>query len=231
MAGKTNNRESFLARVKAAASSAVQGKGPAPPRTQEEPGRSISDATLSERFATSAVAAGIVVHKVAGRSMVADVIASILQTHGITTAITWSGGFVPEFGLSDFLERYGVELIPWNSEEREADRKDAAFGMTCGITGADYAVAETGSLVILASPSQGRSVSLLGEVHVAIVLASRILPDLYDIPGQLVKDFPERLPSNVTLITGPSKTADIELQIVIGVHGPRHVYAVLVEEA
>jgi len=231
MAGTMNNRESFLARVKAAASSPVQRNWQASPRTPHEPGRSISEAALPERFAINAGAAGIVVHKVAARSMVGDAVASILQTHGITTVIAWSGRFVSEYGLSDLSRRYGVELLPWNSEEPETNRKDAAFSMTCGITGADYAIAETGSLVVVASPSQGRSVSLLGEIHIAIVEASRILPDLYDLPGQLATDFPERPPSNVTVIAGPSKTADIELQIVIGVHGPRHVYAVLVEEA
>lgn len=100
------------------------------------------------------------------------------------------------------------------------------YGADVGITGAVCAVAETGSLVVDNVAGRYRSLSLIPPLHVVIIRASQIIADVVD----LFDDFAKRseLPSNVTIITGPSKTADIEGVLVTGIHGPCKVYVFVV---
>jgi len=93
-------------------------------------------------------------------------------------------------------------------------------GYDCAVTDVTYVVAETGTLVIKPSAGHGRALSLVPMIHVAIVQKDQILPDLVDLFEKLAAD-PDR--SNYILISGPSKTADIEMNVVTGVHGPNVV--------
>ena len=80
-------------------------------------------------------------------------------------------------------------------------------------------------MIMLAKPDQPRTASLLPPVHIAIADRSQILPDLFDLYERLD---PLQMPSCVTHITGPSKTGDIELKLVTGVHGPGEVHVIVV---
>jgi L-lactate dehydrogenase complex protein LldG len=111
--------------------------------------------------------------------------------------------------------------------DRDALRH-ACASADIGITSADYALAETGTLVMLSSRQEPRLVSLLPPVHVAIVPRSRILANLDELLTLLPK--PAEQSSSMVLITGPSRTADIEQILVRGVHGPGEIYAVIVEK-
>jgi len=97
---------------------------------------------------------------------------------------------------------------------------DQTYDVDAGITEADYAVAETGTLAIRHTPEHGRLLSLVPFVHIAIVQPKIFLPDLMDLFEKLKAD---GTGSGVTLISGPSKTADIEMMTVTGVHGPNVV--------
>jgi L-lactate dehydrogenase complex protein LldG len=113
---------------------------------------------------------------------------------------------------------------------------NAPYLETCGITTlpnvqsgfSDYALAETGTLVMLASRQEARLVSLLPPVHIAIVPRSRIVANLDELLSLLPK--PAEQTSSMVLITGPSRTADIEQILVRGVHGPGEIYAVIVDD-
>jgi L-lactate dehydrogenase complex protein LldG len=94
-----------------------------------------------------------------------------------------------------------------------------------GVTSADYALADTGTLVVLAS-SQARLPSLLPPTHIAILRRERILSGLDELLA--VVPSPAALTSSMVLITGPSRTADIEQILVRGVHGPGELHAVIV---
>ena len=97
-----------------------------------------------------------------------------------------------------------------------------------GLAAPDWAIAETGTLVYAATAEQTRSVTLLPAVHLAIVDSSHILPDLLDLPANLAERSVEGvLPRNVALVTGPSKTGDIELRLTTGVHGPGEVHVLI----
>ena len=97
---------------------------------------------------------------------------------------------------------------------------DELYDYDCGVTDVTYAVAETGSLVIRGTASHGRSLSLVPPIHVAILEPRNFLPDLVDVFDRLGKDAD---PGNINFITGPSKTSDIEMNLVVGVHGPCQV--------
>ena len=94
-----------------------------------------------------------------------------------------------------------------------------------GVTGCHAAVAETGSLVLLSGPGLSRTVSLLPPLHVALVRPQ----DLYFSMGEYFESNAERMAeaSSCTFVTGPSRTADIELSLTIGVHGPGRVVVIM----
>ncbi len=130
-----------------------------------------------------------------------------------------------------FLKTCGLEAfgqVQSGFTDREALRAACATA-DIGITSADYALAETGSLVMLSSAEEARLISLLPPVHVAIVPRSRLLANLDELLATIPK--PADQSSSMVLITGPSRTADIEQILIRGVHGPGEVYAVIVESA
>ena len=96
----------------------------------------------------------------------------------------------------------------------------------CGITGANYALADTGTLVMLSSPQEARLISLLPPAHIAVLPRQRILTGLDELFDLLPR--PAEQTSSMVLITGPSRTADIEQILVRGVHGPGEIHVVVV---
>ncbi|MBN8674461.1 MAG: LUD domain-containing protein [Chitinophagales bacterium] len=97
------------------------------------------------------------------------------------------------------------------------------------ITGCECLVARTGSIVLSAAQPRGRTTSVYAPVHVCIAFTKQLVYDLKD-GLQLVKDkYGNNLPSLISFATGPSRTADIEKTLVVGVHGPKEVYLFLVE--
>lgn len=132
---------------------------------------------------------------------------------------------------SPFLAECGITSL---TGVRSGWTDGAALRRECetapvGITSADYALANTGTLVMIASPSESRLVSLLPPVHIAVVPASRLLTSLDELLT-IVPD-PARVTSSLVFITGPSRTADIEQILVRGVHGPGEIHVVLVGES
>jgi L-lactate utilization protein LutC len=98
--------------------------------------------------------------------------------------------------------------------------------MNFGITSADYILADTGTLVMISSPREARMISLLPPAHIAVVPRERILTGLDELFS--LHPCPSGETSSMVLITGPSRTADIEQILVRGVHGPGEVTVVIV---
>jgi L-lactate dehydrogenase complex protein LldG len=104
--------------------------------------------------------------------------------------------------------------------------RDVCAVADIGITSADYVLGDTGTLVMLASPREARLVSLLPPAHIAVVPKERILTGLDELFAILPE--PATQTSSMVLITGPSRTADIEQILVRGVHGPGQIMAIVV---
>jgi L-lactate dehydrogenase complex protein LldG len=92
-----------------------------------------------------------------------------------------------------------------------------------GVSTALYGLADTGSVVLASGPDEPRRKSLLPDVHVTLLAEDRILPGLDELFAALGPD----LPSALAIVTGPSRSADIEQKLAVGVHGPREVHVVL----
>ena len=107
--------------------------------------------------------------------------------------------------------------------------KSDLAGCDVSITGCECLVARTGSIVLSAAQQGGRTTSVYAPVHICIAYTNQIVYDIKD-GLQLIKDkYGNSLPSMITFATGPSRTADIEKTLVVGVHGPKEVYLFLVE--
>jgi L-lactate dehydrogenase complex protein LldG len=102
-------------------------------------------------------------------------------------------------------------------------RGDAPDIEGAGVSQALYGLADTGSVVLVASPEEPRARSLLPAVHVSLLAEDRILPGL----AELFEAIGGELPSALAIVTGPSRSADIEQKLVVGVHGPGEVHVVL----
>jgi L-lactate dehydrogenase complex protein LldG len=129
---------------------------------------------------------------------------------------------------SPVLVEYGITTLP-GVEHGITDReklREACATADFGITSADYALADTGTLVMLSSPAEARLISLLPPAHIAVVPRDRILSGLDEL-FSLLPD-PGAVSSSMVLITGPSRTADIEQILVRGVHGPGQITVLIV---
>lgn len=127
-----------------------------------------------------------------------------------------------------FLAECGIPSLP-GVESGFTDRlklREACVHLDVGITSADYALAETGTLVMISSREEARMISLLPPRHLAIVPRERLLTNLDELLTLL--PVPSQLASAVVLVTGPSRTADIEQILVRGVHGPGEIHVVVV---
>ena len=116
-------------------------------------------------------------------------------------------------------------------EERRDEIRREIMESYIGVTSADFCLAETATLVLKTRPNQARAVSLVPSIHVAVIELDQVLSDLGELYAFLECDPAQKeegLTNCMTLISGPSKTADIELVMVHGAHGPREVYIYVV---
>jgi L-lactate dehydrogenase complex protein LldG len=148
-----------------------------------------------------------------------EYVASVIQGK---TAVTSNALFLRACGITDLP---GVRSGITDREELRA------LCATCnyGISSADYGLSDTGSLVMISSREEARLVSLLPPAHIAVVPASKLLTGLDELYSIL--PWPAEQTSSMVLITGPSRTADIEQILVRGVHGPGEIHVVVVASA
>ena len=132
-------------------------------------------------------------------------------------------------GLAAALSVRGIVLappeVPFQGPERAEDL-GALAQLSVGLTGAQAAIAESGSIILTSGPGRGRLASSLTPFHIAILRRDRIVRTLEDFFEQR-PDVPT-LGSNCVIITGPSRTADIEMTLSRGVHGPREIHVIIV---
>ncbi|PZN08096.1 MAG: hypothetical protein DIU69_10560 [Bacillota bacterium] len=133
-------------------------------------------------------------------------------------------------GVLVALQEEGCEVTPWRGEDAASLRR-AAAAAELGIVVAHSAIAASGTVAVVHGPGRGRAVSLLPEHLLVLVPRDVLVPTLPDALARLAARFgaadPAAAPQNISLITGPSKSSDIELHPVVGVHGPRFVHAVV----
>ncbi|MCC6677921.1 MAG: LUD domain-containing protein [Phycisphaerales bacterium] len=223
------DRASFIARVSARLGRGPAAIPPAPtptptPNADQSTVRLIApDADLTATFAARAAAAGMIVHRATALSA-ANRVLRLLNELGVRRIAVADVPFLKEITVRLGGPEYaaqGIELVPW----RDGPGLDPLYSADAGITDVQVAIAETGTLLCASGPGRGRGLSLVPPVHIAIVRESDVIADLVDF-----RPDPAALPSSLVLITGPSKTADIEGILITGVHGPRAVHIVLIDD-
>ena len=142
---------------------------------------------------------------------------TLVEEQNIHKATVWETPRLRQLGITKILNSLGVELVSPNANKHEMALCDL------GITEADYLLPETGTLALHSSAEKPRAVSLLPRVHLAIVRPEMLRPDMHQV-------FAEAKDGNyLVFITGPSRTADIELTVTLGVHGPKNLYVWMME--
>jgi len=172
---------------------------------------------LRARFIAEAEKLSCIVHQPADSEIALETILDLLQNE--TQIMSWDLARVPILNLGQGLESAGITL---------AETDDATVQI--GLSGADGALAATGSLVLESRPGQSRTASLLPPIHIAVIEAAQIVADFETwVAQQRVLGTEEfREISNITLISGASRTADIAMQLVMGMHGPGTLHIVIV---
>jgi len=205
-----NTREEILARLRASRDPSASLPDLRPPAAV--PGDPIA------LFVERATAVGIQVMKDTAHTWVASAV-SELRKRSIRAAALWDDPLLSP--LAAALESSGIEVI--SSARHTTDR---LAEVAAGITTADAAIALTGTLLLPCDARRPRTTSLLPPLHMVVLPARHIVPTL----GHLFERVNGPLPSALTFITGPSRTADIELTPVKGAHGPTEVIAYLIME-
>jgi L-lactate dehydrogenase complex protein LldG len=132
----------------------------------------------------------------------------------------WKEVYCVEDGLRYLLKKNGFD----NFSEKPLAEADVAL-TTCEVL-----VARTGTIVMSSAQPSGRTTSVYAPVHICIAEASQLVYELDEAIEAMKEKFGMHLPSLVTFATGPSRTADIEKTLVVGVHGPKEVYCLLADQ-
>jgi L-lactate dehydrogenase complex protein LldG len=129
-----------------------------------------------------------------------------------------------------------IDQKKWTKIYCSEDKWHAAFsnttdlpGCDASITGCEYLVARTGSIVLSSAQQSGRTVSVYAPIHICIAYTNQLVYDVKDGLQLMKEKYTGNMPSLISFATGPSRTADIEKTLVTGVHGPKEVYCFLVE--
>jgi L-lactate dehydrogenase complex protein LldG len=202
-------------------------------RTSENP--EYGNKTLISEFEESCRELPVNVLVAKNIEQVHECLSSILKERGIKEAGLWDSGLILSMKIEDLLKHLGIKNV-WKSAKGPPGQQMKAYSKEMGkaevgITGADYGLADTGTLVLRSVSGQDRGSSLLPPIHITLLERSRILPGTDELMSILTKDIKNegRMKSCITLITGPSKTADIELTLVRGVHGPGELFVILLD--
>jgi len=209
----------FRQRWAALSAQPAQPQGNEMPVPQEPPQSSLSPTAgeasnfpePAERFLAETRARGCMTLTCSPDALPARLL-DFCKTRNITSLLAWEASHMPS-GLLEALERAGLRLAHRLDPEAQA-----------GLTGALGGIAETGALALAGGPGRPLSASLLPELHIAILKEKQIYPDtaaFFRAVGS---------PHSLTLISGPSRTADIEMTLTVGVHGPKEVLVICLSE-
>ncbi len=175
---------------------------------------------LAERFAQALTAAHGEVWRAADLDEALERLGAFLAEIGASRVIV---NHEPPLDGLDFPARW--PHIEWFVVgQTPGDLRAFAASADVGISGAQAALAETGTVVVCSGPGRSRLTTLLPPVHVAFVPVARLTVDLFT---WVADRRPNPMPANVVFVSGPSKTADIEQTLAVGVHGPTRFIAVL----
>lgn len=131
----------------------------------------------------------------------------------------WNKLYCVEESIKQTLIQHGLQTI-WHNDLTSCN---------ASITDCEFLISRTGSIVMSSAKASGRTTSVYAPIHICIAYTNQLVYDIKDGLQLLTKKYTANLPSLITFATGPSRTADIEKTLVVGIHGPKEVYLFLVE--
>jgi L-lactate dehydrogenase complex protein LldG len=219
------SREQMLQRIRQAVLEGNRaGSSPTIPE-RGQIGYQGADGDLVARFRQEFTTAGGRLHVVADSAATAGIVLDLVRSHSIRHVLLGHDPVLDALRLVEPLRAAGVEILEVGTTA--AENRQVLFQAELGLSGVDYLIAETGSVVLASRPEQPRSISLLPPIHIAVAQRRQMLADLFDLfaaAGASAED----LPACLSIVTGPSKTGDIELRLVTGVHGPGELHVILI---
>ncbi len=190
---------------------------------------------LAAQFAAELARLAGYPHRCADESQALAEMRSILERHAAREVIAWEAGQIGLPGLDGLLDELSIRVL----DSRIAHRGDGRAAQlqvldpaTICISGADLGIAESGTLVLRCRPGRGRLASLLAPTHIAVLRRAQLVRGLGAALAQLCEQHGPDIfadSSNLTLITGPSCTGDIEQILALGVHGPSEIHVILID--
>ncbi|MBW4497755.1 MAG: lactate utilization protein [Oscillatoria princeps RMCB-10] len=210
---ENSDRESVLGKVRAALRREGEAVAPPPPASARVTPRVAGDVPAELQLLLAEIErVGGKTRRIAGEGDLRAALAELVAAEGVRKATAWETPVLQELGVSAMLGDLGVEMVSPDAE------KELLAGCDLGVTGVDMALPETGTLVLRSSELQPRLVSLLPRVHLAILGAGVLHAGLHEVFGEVKNE------GYCVFVTGPSRTADIELTLTIGMHGPGALY-------
>ena len=254
-----SGREEMMARIRKALGRDSLTEASRPPQTAVLPHPRleavlppIPPEELLAHFETELAKVSGIPYRASSVQELEEILKGILSTTEAASLVLSGNPLLAQLGLSGKLRALGKSVAEWpaapgKGEGDEAAFREACFSAAVGITGADWALAETGSLVLTSATEGSQLASLAPPVHVALYRRGQLLESLDDVFERLPLD-PARSPEfvegpvareaersavgrSVVFVTGVSRTADIEQILIRGVHGPRELYVILIEES
>jgi len=134
----------------------------------------------------------------------------------------WTTIFCLENKIKELLTAGGIEYTDQDNDLAE---------IQVGLTFCEFLIARLGSVMVSAKQASGRRLPAYSPVHIVIAYSSQLVPDIKQALSGMKEKYGNKLPSLISLLTGPSRTADIEKTLVVGVHGPKEIYVLLVDDS
>ena len=186
---------------------------------------------LVERFSAELTAIAGRVHRAATAREAIAAVTALCREHGASRVLSWAPEWIGVPGLHEGLAASGITVDEgWLPDGNDwVDRLAALDPIRVGITGAFAGIAESGTIAVVSGAGRSRLASLLAPVHIAVLHADRLYASLTAFFAAHADIAEEG--SNLVLITGPSRTADIEMTLTRGVHGPGEIHVVVLGDA
>ncbi len=191
---------------------------------------------LAANFQAELEAVGGKFHHASTAAELDEVLRSICASARARAAVLSRNPLLDELKIAARLESLEIKVTAWEAPQSDAARaayRAECFAADIGVTGVDFALAETGSLIVTSHAEGSQLASLAPPVHLALFRRAQLRASLDEVLAGLYApasagDSPEG--RSMVFVTGTSRTADIEQQLVRGVHGPREMYVILTED-
>ncbi len=144
-----------------------------------------------------------------------NMLKSVMQEKG------WDSIHCIDEALTEFFDKVGIETVK---------EFPAGENVPAGLTRCEYLIARLGSVMVSSAHPSGRRMNIFPDTHMVYARASQLVPDIRDALKGMKQKYGKKMPSMISLITGPSRTADIEKTLVMGAHGPRELYVFMVDD-